>query len=280
MSNMAEFKADFKFEEEYIPPRCRKPRFRETQSQTVVKIPVVEAAEAPVAMYHMDGLTSCRTRYRKEYRLYNGNLYEREKILAYADDGSLYRTMQTVSNLKAAIGKSFLRGEPRDEQWHPVHTLEDAKAAIQREYAKYLFIRIGGRTQVWVLTGEPQYCIYTFGLGHNHGGIGTSLSIENQFNSNIGKERYFDALHWKEAKAEAMRIAKRRGDTDSFQYIRKADTIKVLIPEAVTCHTEDAGEGNPFINKLNAITEVGSDALTTGLLAIAITDAEIKKNEE
>lgn len=280
MSNVVEYHAEFRFEEEYIPPRCRKPRFRETQSQTVVKIPVVEAAEAPVAMYHMDGLASCGTRHRKEYRLYNRNLYEREKILEHADDGSLYRTMQTVSNLKAAIGKSFLSREPRDEQWHPVHTLEEAKAAIQREYAKYLFIKIGGRTQVWVLTGEPRYCIYTFGLGHNHGGIGTSLDIENQFNKNIGKDRYFDALHYKEAKAEAMRIAKCRGDTNSFKYIRKAEEIKVLIPEAVTVNTEDAGEGNPFINKLNAITEVGSDALTTGLLAIAITDAEIKKSEE
>lgn len=280
MRNVVEYPAEFRFKEEYIPPRCRKPRFRETQSQTMVKIPVVEAAEAPVAMYHMDGLASCSTRHRKEYRWYNGNLYEREKILAFNDDGSLYRTMQTVSNLKAAIRKIFLSREPRDEQWHPVHTLEEAKAAIQREYDKYLLIKFGGRTQVWSLIGEPRYCICTFGLGHNHGGIGTSLGIENQFNPNIGKERYFDALHWKEAKAEAMRIAKCRGDTNSFKYIRKAEKIKVLIPEAVTVNTEDAGEGNPFINKLNAITEVGSDALTTGLLAIAITDAEIKKSEE
>lgn len=280
MSNVVEYPAEFRFEEEYIPPRCRKPRFRETQAQTVVKIPMVEANEAPVAMYHMDGLVSCNTRYRKEYRWYNGSLYARTKISKCNDDGSSYRTMQTVSNLKAAIGKSFLRCKPRDEQWNPVHTLEDAKAAIQREYDKYLLIKIGGRTQVWSLIGEPRYCIYTFGLGHNHGGIGTSLDIDNRFNPNISKDRYFDALHYKEAKAEAMRIAKCRGDTKSFKYIRTADEIKVLIPEAVTVNTEDAGEGNPFINKLNAITEVGSDTLTTGLLAIAITDAEIKKSEE
>lgn len=280
MSNMAEIKADFRFEEEYIPPRCRKPRFRETQAQTVVKIPMVEADEAPVAMYHMDGLASCNTRYRKDYRWYNGSLYAREKILAFNEDGSLYRTMQTVGNLKAAIGKSFLSREPRDEQWNPIHTLEEAKAAIQREYDKYLLIKIGDRTQVWSLIGEPRYCIYTFGLGNNHGGIGTSLDIENQFNPNIGKDRYFDALHYKEAKAEAMRIAKGRGDTKSFKYIRTAEEIKVLIPEAVTVNTEDAGEGNPFINKLNAITEVGSDTLTTGLLAIAMTGAELEKSEE
>ena len=55
--------------------------------------------------------------------------------------------------------------------------------------------------ELYHCTSEPRYCIYTFGLGHNHGG--TALSVDYRYNPNISKNRYFSALQGVEAVAES-----------------------------------------------------------------------------
>lgn len=75
---------------------------------------------------------------------------------------------------------------------------------------------------------EPRYYIITFGMGNNHGG--TSLSICNYPNPNI--KTYFSALQYEEAKADTLKVAKRRRDTESIPRIGE-DKIEVLIPDAV-----------------------------------------------
>jgi len=71
-------------------------------------------------------------------------------------------------------------------------------------------------------------------------------------------------------------VAERRGDTNDVGKFEKM--IEVLIPEAVTIRPEaEHGEGDPFINKINAITEAAPDSTTAGLLAIMATAQEISK---
>ena len=124
---------------------------------------------------------------------------------------------------------------------------------------------------------EPRYCIYTFGLGHNHGG--TALSVDDQYNENISKDRYFSALQGEEAVAEANRIAAARGDTD---YVGKFTAgIKVFMPELVTVNPEaQHGDGNPILNSLNEITSAAPDALTAGLLCMATASAMASEGKE
>lgn len=273
METMA-FQANYKFSESYIPPRCRKPRYRDAQGTATVQIPVVLAEEAPVALSHMKGIRGLEGYYRKDYRWYNGQLYTRDRDYA----GARYLGVVTVHMLADRIEKTFKYKKVMDADYNEVHTMEAAEAVIQAEYDNYLLIVVDGRKQVWMKAGEPRYCIHTFGLGHNHGGIGTDLSIENYFNSNLDKSCYFSALQHEEAKAEAMRTAKVRGDTDSFKYIRKAPRIKVLIPEAVRCNPNDAGEGDAFQRKLKDITMMGTDTATTAVLAMMATAKEIRKD--
>lgn len=86
-------------------------------------------------------------------------------------------------------------------------------------------------------TSEPFYCIYVFGFGRNHGGIGTSLSTVNGYNPNISNRAYYNALEFEEAKEDALRTAIGRGDTDSVKYIESKTPIVV--------HDESLVKRNP-----------------------------------
>ena len=102
------------------------------------------------------------------------------------------------------------------------------------------------------------------------------LFVEEYYNQNIAASNYFSALDGDKAVAYANKVAERRGDTNDVGKFEKM--IEVLIPEAVTIRPEaEHGEGDPFINKINAITEAAPDSTTAGLLAIMATAQEISK---
>jgi hypothetical protein len=132
-----------------------------------------------------------------------------------------------------------------------------------REEAKDYLVIDG---MLWERVGEPRYVVTTFGLGHNHGGTG--LFVETFYNQNIPASNYFSALDGDKAVAYANMVAERRGDTNDVGKFEKM--IEVLIPEAVTIRPEkEHGDGDPFLNKINKITEAAPDATTAGLLAMA-----------
>ena len=117
------------------------------------------------------------------------------------------------------------------------------------------------------MTGEPRYIIATFGLGHNHGG--SALFVENCYNPNIRKERYFSALDGDLAVKEFDRVALARGDTNSAG--RYKPMIEVLMPQAVKVNPRrQHGDGNAFNNALDDITQAASSPMEAGLLAIAL----------
>lgn len=131
---------------------------------------------------------------------------------------------------------------------------------------------------VYSVVGEPRYVLMTFGLGHNHGG--TSLMIDNYYNSNISKNCYFNALERDKAIAETINTATRRGDDESIDRIGKSYNIEVLIPQAVHCKPQlEHGEGDPFINSLNAITESSSTIGEAAIFSMLVLSSEMKKKE-
>lgn len=258
-----ELTANFKIEEEYIPPRCRKPRLRTYEGKTTVDIPVVTPKDAPVALSHMEGIRHTDNYYKVDYRWYNGQLYAREREFS----GAKNLGFVTLAKFKKTVQNRFLCRDVRDENCCYVHNVEQACACVKAEFAKIILLDTGRKLQVWAQKEEPRYDITTFGLGHNHGGIGTWLSICNHYNPNIPKERYFNALQFKEAQKEALRIAKLRGDDKSYGYIRTASQIRVLIPEAVRCKpAEEAGDGNDFIKELETLIEGSNSAQEAGIL--------------
>ena len=128
--------------------------------------------------------------------------------------------------------------------------------------------------EVWRVAGEPRYVLMTFGLGCNHGG--TALMVDNHYNSNIHRERYFRIDQREAAIAATKRVALERGDDQSVPVEPHAD-FDILISEAVRlCPRKEHGTGDPFINKVEALTTVKNRTIA-GLGALALLGQEMKQ---
>lgn len=233
-----------------IPPRCRKPRLVQERSSVVITVPEVTTDEAPVA-FRVQPYSSLSS--LEEYRWWGGKTWVPHLPWSHQTEPTL-------------PGSDHFPAEQSDRAYG-TDGLAEAEAWITERWS-HRYLIIDG--VVWIETGEPRYVVMTFGLGHNHGG--TALMTSAGYNSNIGKERYFRADEYDEARAEAIRVALARSDTDSVARITVEPPIEVLIPEAVRCQPhEEHGDGDPFINLLNNITADAGSALEAGVLAIAAT---------
>ena len=244
----------------YIPSaRSQKFQFDEVEGEIKVSVPQVSKEEAPVAFRLSDYHHTSEQ--QTEIRFYGGRLW-RQSTLRHTGGPEL-----VVEHLKAEDLSRELR--PNLPYGH-ARSRELCTKKYRKEAERYLVIE----GELWQQTGEPRYVINTFGLGHNHGGTG--LFVEEWYNENISRERYFSALDGERAVAEANRIAERRGDTNDVGRFQKM--IEVLIPEAVTIQPMlEHGEGDPFINKIDSITESAPDTATAGLLAMMVTAQELSK---
>lgn len=242
------------YNESYLPPRCRKPRYREAKKSCTVRVRCVTKDEAPVAFFLSD--YEHKHEGTVKIRLYKGKLYMLETWQRYAP-----------GKPECPFDREFIgfgptvAGRLRLHNYNTCQGYEEQAAQLREEAARRLVID----GLVWILCGEPVYEVRTFGLGHNHGGSG--LFVETCYNPNISKDRYFNALQGDEAVAAFNAIAQRRGDTDSVG--RYGKMIEVLIPECVKRNPKkEHGDGDPFLNTLNAITDNASSPMEAGLLAI------------
>lgn len=246
----------------YIPSaRSQKYSFDEVTGNISLSIPSVSSDEAPVAFRLTD---YSHTEYKQtEIRFWQGKLWKQH-------------TDWDRSGEKAVRVKDFGPDYLADHLLHPglpwghSRSRELCVKKYRKEAERYILID----GYIWERAGEPRYVVNTFGLGHNHGG--TALFVEEFYNSNIANTNYFSALDGDAAVAYANKVAERRGDTNDVGKFHKM--IEVLIPEAVTIRPlQEHGEGDPFMNKINAITEAAPDSTTAGLLAIMATAQEINK---
>lgn len=254
-----EIQTEFKFRRSYLPtPRCRKWRQREEKSATAVTVPEVTAAEAPVAFRVT------------EYDMHTGGPATTPYLLWH---GRLWRPRMWYEEVCGT------EGALPPEELHQIisrsyRTFQSEEEAIKSENAvasDYLIVD----GVVYFITDEPRYVVMTFGLGHNHGG--TAIFVETGYNSNISHERYFTALERGKALAAARRIASNRGDTEDLPHLGDHKNIEVLLPEAVKCNpAKDHGDGDPFMNGLEALTETADSAAEAGILVLTKTLSELK----
>ena len=244
----------------YIPSaRSQKYAFDEVEGEFKVNVVSLTANEAPVAFRLSD--YSHESKGITEIRWYQGQLWC--KFIQYNCDTGEYEQAQ-AEDLPRIVSSVF--GVPHGH----ARSREVLMKKYRDEAKRYLLID----GAVWGETGEPRYVVNTFGLGHNHGGTG--LFVREYYNENIPASNYFSALDGDKAVSYANKVAERRGDTNDVGKFEKM--IEVLIPEAVTIRPEaEHGDGDPFINKINAITEAAPDSTTAGLLAIMATAQEINK---
>lgn len=134
------------FQEEYIPPRCRKPRYRTSSCKAKVTLQEATLDEAPVTMRvtkyrrYLDICTIDLRRYKKKlYRLsYNYDHY------CGAPDDEM-RQPYPVERLKERIA-NYRSGCCNGDKCYEIKEV--------REFAKRFLIVNG---QVWEVTGEPMY---------------------------------------------------------------------------------------------------------------------------
>ncbi len=267
--------------EEFLPPRGRKIQHRVIEGEVKVNLCSISKADAPVAIryatyQHERDRVADEGFLSVDYRLYGNRLYKREDT--YFGDSSFVRPndavvsetgwgWETVGNLEKSAKNGFI-GRERFS-YRTLHSLEELKFACKKTAKKYLLID----GEVWRVAEEPIYCIYTFGLGHNH--AETCVSIVDSYNENISRDRYFIALEYDKAVAEGIRIAEARGDTNSVPDIRDARKIEVLIPEIVkrSPHKDHKSDGNSFLNALEGCVEATNSASEAAVLAMAMTAA-------
>lgn len=260
---MPTVKVPFDYWEGYLPtPRCRKLRYREVKGEHTAVIREVASSEFPVAI-------------RFEEFVMQKNNSGRQWISLHWFDNRLWK-LSRYRQLHS--GKSWDELTPLDTiGWYlkPKSYQVTATPSKERciecidEQAKDWLYCDG---KLYVPSGEPMYNICTFGLGHNHAGIGTSLGVECHYNGNLPSSWYFNAFQREQAMAKAKEIAYRRGDTNSISYIEHAENIEVLMPECIKADPQSWNKpGDSFLNHLEEITESSESAFEAGLMAIATT---------
>jgi hypothetical protein len=227
-----------------------------------VNISEVSSDEAPIAMIVTDyGTRNGESGYYDiPYRWYKNTLY---KVYRH-ESGDKTGELHTLECMERDVSQNG-RGYPYDA---------DEKERMRRiKKAAKRFLIIDG--EIYREVGEPRYCIYTFGLGHNHGG--SSFSVDEHYNSNISKERYFNAFQRAEAIEYFNRIALGRGDTKSVNET-PVDNIKVLIPEAVKCRPQKQhGNGCSFINSIESMISGSKSVVESGLMVMTMGMAGLNK---
>lgn len=211
------------------PPRCRKARPQECESEITVNIREVSADRAPVAF-----IVSEYEREPRKVRQYNGRLYRQAQRMQpqFLKTNKRDESRPFWLNIDATTFRlpysSYGQYYECFKDWiYP--TLTDCKKAAHKMADSYIIV--DGET--YERTGEPYYSVTCFGLGGNHGGTGFF----------IGWADYRDrksiwgmtAADHDGAIEKAVNIALRRGDTESVDYIRRSGnvSINVLMPEAI-----------------------------------------------
>lgn len=237
--------------EPYIPPRCRRTRYVKKTEEVTFKVRSVTNQEAPVAFRLSDFHHVFRN--KTEVRFFKGKLYQwitNNDIVSGGENKPI-----GIDDILMCRRPSLTYDEAERTREYCVN--------VYKNWSKDFLIIDGN---VWMRVGEPRYYVNTFGLGCNHGGTG--LFVGHFYNSNIPNCNYFSALDGDKAVAYANEVARRRGDTNDVGKFEKM--IEVLMPECVKIKPrKQHGDGDPFINKLNAICESSSSALEAGLMVMA-----------
>lgn len=250
--------------EEYLPPRCRKPRTRIIKPSFDLTIKEITSDEAPVAM-----ITTTL-----EWRKVEGGVVKGTDLIPVDTEYRWYkRKLYTAFIDRSGDAKTLADVERRIsvyDNWN--HTQDEIEQSLNEAIKSFIYVD----GILHILAGEPRYVINTFGLGRNHGGTG--FFVENHYNSNISKDRYFNALQRDEAIAYGKKIASGRGDTKSVDRIGETCNIRVLIPKAVKCkQNKEHGKGCEFINTVESLISDSNSVLEAGLLTVAAGISELNK---
>lgn len=199
-----------KYEESYLPPRCRKLRYTEKEDYVDINLKEVDESELKLAF-----------EVKKEVKIY---LYNKKLWCKAGRNTAIAKEYGTKSALEDLIwinehcSTYFYFADDREK-----YGADTSRKAVINRARKNMkkYILVG--QDLYEQTKEPAYEITTFGLGHNHGGTGLFCTY--------GKDADFSALDSEKAVLYANAVARERGDTDDIGKFRPF--IVCHIPEIV-----------------------------------------------
>lgn len=245
-----------KYEESYLPPRCRKLRYRECEDYINANLKEVDTSELKLAFED-----NSHSGLGKIF-FYKNKLWSKVKR-----NYNIAKDYGTKSALEDLIWIHKNCSTYFRFSWDRKNGLDASRDGVIKAVRNGMkgYILVDG--ELYGVTSEPRYVINTFGLGHNHGGTG--MFVEYGYNPNIRKDNYFSALEGAAAVAYANKIAAGRGDTNNVGKFK--ELIVVHMPEIVKVKPhKQHGNGNKFLNDMEDIINGADDAFTAGLLCTSL----------
>lgn len=247
-----------KWYEGYVPPRCRKVRYRECEEY--VNINLTETTMENMKLAFEDNSYNGKG---KIYFFHN-KLWTKANIRDIcAGNEDKYESPLDALIYWREHSSCFFPRTWRDGE----HPDKKHMVAMARKETRD-FLLVDG--ELYRVTAEPRYCITTFGLGHNHGGTG--MFCEYHYNPNIRKESYFSALQGEQAVAYANKVAAGRGDTNDVGKFKPF--IVCHMPELVKVKpNKQHGNGNEYMNTMETIINNSDSQAEAGIMCIALAMA-------
>lgn len=196
-----------KYEVPYLPPRCRKTRYREEEDFVDINLREVEFSKLVLA-YEDKSYNG-----KGKIYLYAGKLWAKRKLDSYVKRE--YKEIKTplewliYQNMHYS---TYFARRFSDKDYSREAVLKRAKDDLRK------LILVDG--ELYEQTRKPEYFILTFGLGRNHGGTG--LMVDYTGRRDCGW--HYPPTEGKKAIAKAKEVALKRGDTESVKYFT-ADII-------------------------------------------------------
>ena len=248
-----------KWHESYVPPRCRKVRYRECEEY--VDINLAETTMENMKLAFEDNSYSGKG---KIY-FFRNKLWTKAKItdICAPSDEDRYASPLDALIYWRERSSCFFPRTWRDGE----HPDKKHMVAMARKETRD-FLLVDG--ELYKVTSEPRYCINVFGLGHNHGGTG--MFCDYHYNPNIRKESYFSALQGEQAVAYANKVAAGRGDTKDVGKFKPF--IICHMPELVKVKpNKQHGNGNDFMNAMENVINNSDSQAEAGIMCIALAMA-------
>lgn len=261
-------KVDYKYEDYWVPPRCRKPRVRLLDGSYEARVKVFDDAPL-VATIHERRWVYEESGERPDFRMVDTPVYKAR--------GRFFEPSMANDLCSSASGETtvdmLLQHIASPLGWKESYpTRGIAEETIRRHCDQWLIV--GGK--VCQETEQAVYSIRRMGLGHNHGG--TCYTIDRGYNSNISARDYFNANDIEDMFDRFFSVALGRGDTDSARWVAQDlatgdyERIDVRVPEAFDADPlTDAGDGDPFMNRLYDLTDTAQSSAEAGVLVLAAT---------
>lgn len=250
-----------KWYESYLPPRCRKLRYRECEEY--VDINLAETTMENMKLAFEDNSYSGNG---KIY-FFRKKLWTKAKItdICAPSDKDRYATPLDALIYWWERSSWFFPRAWRDGE----HPDKKHMVAVARKETRD-FLLVDG--ELYKVISEPRYEVVTFGLGHNHGGTGMFCSYN--YNPNICKDNYFSALQGEQAVAYANKVAAGRGDTNDIGEFEPF--IICHMPELVKVKpNKQHGNGNEFLNTMESVIKNSDSQVEAGIMCVALAMAGI-----